>query len=253
MEKLSVIIITQNEAQQITECLESVVWADEIIVVDGGSTDDTVNCCLKYTEKVFVNPWPGFAAQKQFALDKATQPWVLSIDSDERVTEALRIEIQQILVNPGGAADGYYLPRLSTFLGKPIRHGGWYPGYQLRLFRREKTTVRKSRVHEGFLVDGVCAYLKSDMLHFTHSSIDASLARMNRYSTLEAQDRIEVGRGKRVHWYDLIVHPLAAFLRQFFGLRGWRDGMHGFVLANITAMVKMALYLKIWEQQQLKD
>ena len=250
METISVIIITQNEADQIRECLKSVTWADEIIVVDGGSTDNTVALCREYTSHVLENPWPGYARQKQFALDHATRSWVLSIDSDERVSDPLMNEIKDILKNPSPQIDGYYMPRLSTFLGKPIRHGGWYPGYQLRLFRREKTTVRQSRVHEGFLVDGQCGHLKNDLLHYTHHTIEASLSRMNRYSSLEAEDRWESGRGRRVAWLEILTHPLSAFLRQFIHLRGFKDGMHGFILAVVTSMVKMALYLKLWERQQ---
>lgn len=250
MESLSVIVITQNEADKIRDCLESVSWADELIIVDGGSTDNTIAICREFTSHVLENPWPGYAAQKQFALDHATKSWVLSIDSDERLSDPLVQEIKALLANPEAEFDGYYIPRLSSFLGKPIRYGGWYPGYQLRLFRRDKTTVRQSRVHEGFLVNGKCGHLKYDMIHDTHTTIESSLVRMNRYSTLEAEDRWESGRVRNVTWGSIIVHPLSAFLRQFLHLRGYRDGMHGFILALVTAMVKMALYIKLWERQQ---
>ncbi len=250
MEELSIIIITQNEAGQIRECLESVAWADEIIVVDGGSTDDTVAICREFKTTIYENPWPGFAAQKQYALDRATKSWVLSIDSDERVSEPLKIEIQNLMQQPVPGIAGYFIPRLSTFLGKPIYHGGWYPGYQLRLFQKNCTTIRHTHVHEGFIVDGECGYLKNNLLHFTHATIDASLARMNRYSSLEAQDRIGHGRINRIHWYDILLHPFSAFCRQFISKQGFRDGMHGFILASVTSMVKSALYMKLWELEQ---
>jgi len=250
MDEISIIIITQNEAGHIRNCLASVSWADEIIVIDGGSTDNTQAICREFNATIYENPWPGFAAQKQYALDRATKPWVLSIDSDEQVTELLKQEIQTLLQSPDPAIAGYAVPRLSTFLGKPIRYGGWYPGYQMRLFQKSKTRVSQARVHEGFIVEGNCGRLNSDLLHFTHATIEASLARMNRYSGLEAQDRLEKGQIGRIHWYDILVHSFSAFWRQFVVKHGFRDGMHGFILATVTAMVKCALYMKLWEQQQ---
>lgn len=250
MKKLSVIIITQNEEKNIRDCLESVRWADEIIVVDANSSDSTVSICREFTDNIFEREWPGFAAQKQFALDKATHDWVLSIDADERVTPELREEIQQILTEQNKTEDGYKIPRLSYFLGKEIRRSGWYPGYQLRFFRREKTKVSTSRVHEGFLVNGSVGFLQSDLLHFTHPSVEESLKRMNRYSSLEALDRFERKKKKTVRWYHFIVHPFSAFARQFFVHQGYRDGIPGFILALISGTVKMALYMKLWELQR---
>ncbi|MDZ7269921.1 MAG: glycosyltransferase family 2 protein [candidate division KSB1 bacterium] len=252
--RLSVIIITQNEAHLLGDCLASVAFADEIIIVDGESTDDTQALCREFAEaqrrhggaevRLFVRPWPGFAAQKQFALEQARGEWVLSLDTDERVTPALAAEIQAVLQNP--RADGYYIPRLSTFLGKFMRHGGWYPGHQLRLFRAARTRVSQKHAHEGFLVTGTRGYLQHDLLHDTHRTLEESLARMNRYSSLEARDRA----GRRVHWWDFFFRPLAAFWNKFVAHHGWRDGQHGLVLALVTAMVKLALYLKLWEAQQ---
>jgi len=250
MKKLSVIVITRNEAKNIRECLESVRWADEIIVVDARSSDATVEICRGFTERIFVRDWPGFAAQKQFALDQASCEWVLSIDADERVTPALQQEIRAVLGDIAHQHDGYYMPRLSYFLGKKITHSGWYPGYQLRLFKRDLTKVSTSRVHEGFLVAGSVGYLQSDLLHFTHPSVEESLDRMNRYSSLEALDRFERKKTKRVRWYDFIVHPFSAFARQFFVHQGFRDGVQGFILALISGTVKMALYMKLWELQR---
>ncbi len=244
---LSVILIVQNEEKNLRACLESVTWADEIVVVDGGSTDATVEIAREFTEHVYLNPWPGFAAQKQFALDQASREWVLSIDADERIPPELRDEILAVLSADSDKFSGYEIPRLSTFLGKFIYHSGWYPGYQLRLFQREKTRLSEVQVHEGFIVDGEIGRLTHHMLHFTHQSLAESFDRLNRYSSLEARDR--AGR-KKVRWWDVLTHPAAAFFNKFIALRGYRDGMHGFVLAVVTAMVKMALYLKIWELQQ---
>lgn len=251
MDKLSVTIIVQNEEDKITECLESVDWADEIIVVDGGSTDGTVAICESYSCRIFQNPWPGYALQKQFALDRAVHPWVLSLDADERISTPLKAEILSILRNPPADVDGYRIPRLSMFLNRPIRHGGWYPGYQLRLFRKGKTHVHVRRVHEGFIVDGRCSTLNAPILHFTHDSIESSLRRMNTYSTLEALDRFDRHPNRRIRWYHILIHPLSAFVRQYIAKRGFLDGIHGWLLATITAIVKFALYSKIWERQRL--
>jgi len=243
---LSAIIITQNESRNIHDCLKSVSWADEIIVVDAESTDNTRDICGEFTKNIFVRPWTGFADQKQFALEKASQPWVLSLDADERITGELAQEIQQLLQS-STTISGFKIPRLSTFLGKPIYHGGWYPGYQLRLFRRDKCRLSTSRVHEGFIVEGTVGVLHNHMMHFTHATLKESLARLNRYSSLEAQDRFERKPGKRVHWWDLLTHPLGEFFRKFIVKSGWRDGMHGFLMAMISAAVKLALYAKMWE------
>ena len=249
-ENITVILIAQNEAKHMRDCLQSVEWADEIVVVDGGSGDATVEIAREFTELIYINPWPGFAAQKRFALQKATQPWVLSIDADERVPDALRDEILALLSKPDSSANGYYIPRLSTFLGKFIYHSGWYPGYQLRLFKRDHTDLIDAAVHEGFQVQGPLSHLQNHFLHYTHDTLQQSFARLNRYSTLEAGDRL--GR-KKVRWWDFLTHPMSAFFNKFIALKGYRDGMHGFVLAAVTAMVKMALYMKIWELQQRED
>lgn len=243
---LSVIIITQNEARNIRDCLQTVSWADEIIVIDAESTDGTRELCRDFTQRIFVQKWPGFAEQKQFALDHASQPWVLSIDADERVPAELAREIKSAIGSSPGH-DGFRIPRLSTFLGKPIYHGGWYPGYQVRLFRREKCRLSPSRVHEGFVVDGSIGTLKNNLLHFTHATLAESLARLNRYSSLEALDRFERLHGKKINWWDLLAHPVAEFFRKFVAKGGWRDGMHGFLMAAVSAMVKLSLYAKMWE------
>jgi len=246
---ISVIIITQNEAHNIRDCLKTVAWADEIIVIDAESTDGTRELCREFTHRIFVRAWSGFADQKQFALDHASQSWVLSIDADERISDELAQEIKSITTS-SPECDGYRIPRLSTFLGKPIYHGGWYPGYQVRLFRRDKCSLSTSRVHEGFIVQGSVGALKNHMMHYTHATLEESLARLNRYSSLEALDRFERLCGKKIHWWELLAHPFAEFCRKFIAKSGWRDGMHGFLMATVSAMVKLSLYAKIWEMQK---
>ncbi len=247
MEKLSVIIITLNESANIRACLESVAWADEIIVVDANSTDATAAICREFTDKVFVRDWQGYAAQKEYALQQCSHPWVLNLDADEQVRPELREEIQQIL-RDRPAEDGYLLPRRSYFLGKWIRHCGWYPGYQLRLFRKDKTRVSQVRVHEGFLVNGSVGKLKGDIDHYSHPSLFQSLAKLDKYSSLEALDRF-AGR-KRIRWYDFFFHPLGNFLLKYVRQKGFLDGMRGFLLCWISALLKMVLYMKMWQLQK---
>lgn len=247
--ELSVIIIVQEEEENIRECLESVKWADEIVVVDSHSQDRTVEICKQYTEKIYQQEWQGFAPKKALALKKATKEWVLSIDADERVTPELKAEIEQILTR-GKDCDGYYIPRKSYFLGKWMRHCGWYPGYQLKLFKRDKARVSDVHVHEGFLVNGRVGYLKGDIIHLSHPTLKESFEKLNRESSLEALDRVH---RKRVRWYHFFAHPLAAFFNKFITKKGFLDGIHGLILSIVAAMVKMALYLKIWELQNINE
>lgn len=246
MSKLSIAIITCNEEANIRACLESAAWADEIILVDAGSDDATVAIAREFTDRIYYRTWDGFAAQKEFALQQCTSPWVLSLDADERIRPDLRQEIRAIIRDPHAQA-GYRVGRRSWFLGKWIRFGGWYPGYQLRLFRREAVRMNHRRVHEGFEVEGGTGTLAGDLDHFSHPSIVSSLDKMNRYSTLEAYDRLT---RKRVHVIDFVTHPFAAFMRKYVAQGGFRDGLHGLVLAWVTAVVKLALYMKIWQLQR---
>jgi glycosyltransferase involved in cell wall biosynthesis len=245
MPRLSVTIITLNEEKDIRDCLESVAWADEVLVVDAHSRDRTVEICQEYTHRIFHRRWQGFAAQKQFALEQARHPWVLSLDADERVTPELRDEIQALLKSEP-PHDGYYIPRRSYFLGKWLRYGGWYPGYQLRLFRRDRTRVSDALVHEGFIVEGSVGRLHGDLIHLTHPTLEESFSKLNTYSTLEAVGK---STGRRIRWYDLVVQPFWAFWLRFVVRLGFLDGMHGFLMALVAGMVKAAVYMKTWERQ----
>ncbi len=248
---ISAIIITHNEEKNIGTCLESVQWVDERIVVDSFSSDRTAEIAKGMGAKVFQRTWSGFADQKRFALEKTSHSWVLNIDADERVSEELRKGIQNIL-KEGTSHEGFYMPRRSYFLGKWIRHGGWYPGYVLRLFRKEKATLPDVKVHEGFQVDGSTAYLKGDLLHNTHPTIDQSLEKMVSRIQWMALERIEHGY-KKVRWYDLFFHPAAAFSKKYFSRRGFLDGIHGFILALIDSIGKLALYMTIWDLQHREE
>lgn len=241
---ISVIIIAKNEEANIARCIHSVLWADEIILVDAQSTDATADIARELGAKVFSEAWKGFAAQKEYALLKASGDWVLSLDADEEVTPALQNEIRALL-GSGTRSSGFEIPRKSFFLGAWIRHGGWYPGYQLRLFRREKTRVNHRPVHEGFMVDGSIGRLQSDMNHYTYGSLRQYLEKMNDYSSLDVMNKL--ASGKSISWYNFILNPLSAFLRMYVSLKGYRDGFHGFLLACYSALHVLVIYAKTWE------
>ncbi len=246
--KISAIIIAGNEEKNIRDCLESVTWCDEIILVDSESEDKTVEIAKEFTDKIFIKKWEGYAAQKKYSLDMASNEWVISIDADERVSEGLKKEIQELLKsNP--SFDGYNIPRESYFLNKVIKSCFWYPDYQLRLFRKSKTDVIDRKVHEGFKVNGKIGTLNNDLIHYTHQNLSETFTKINKYSTLEAEERVNF---KIVKPYQIILHPVAAFLNHFISRKGYKDGVYGMMVSAIHAMTNMMTYMKIWEMQNVK-
>ncbi len=229
---ISVIIITKNEAASIARCLESVSWADEVIVLDSGSTDDTVEICRKFTQHVHETDWPGFGPQKNRALDLATGDWVFSLDADEWVTAELHEEIQRVVATAGGQA-GYRIPRLSSFCGREMRHSGWWPDYVVRLFRRGRARFSDDIVHERVVVDGKVGTLINPIRHETFQDLEDLLDKMNSYSTLSARKLRE--RGKRASLTAAVLKSLWAFFRTYVLRRGFLDGREGFMLAVSTA------------------
>lgn len=247
-EKISAIIIAGNEEKNIRPCLESVNWCDEIILVDSESSDKTVEIAKEFTDKIFIKKWNGFAVQKRFSLEKASNEWVLSIDADERVSDDLRIDIEKLLSEEPNA-DGYKIPRENYFLNKAIKSCGWYPDYQLRLFRKSKTKVTERKVHEGFIVDGKVEKLNGVLIHLTHQSISETISKINHYSTLEAEEKVNQKHAKPL---QILTHPIAAFLNHFISRRGYKDGVHGLMISLIHAMTNMLTYMKLWEMQNVK-
>jgi glycosyltransferase involved in cell wall biosynthesis len=244
---LSVAIITHNEENTIEEALKSVQWADEIVVLDSFSTDSTVEKCREYTSKVHTSEWLGFSEQKNRAVSLTSQPWVLVLDADERVTEDLRNEIIS-LFRESSLKDGYYVPRKNHFGKKWIRHGGWWPDYTLRLFRREKGGFEKREVHESVKVNGTTGHLKNPLIHYTYRDIDDYLLRMQTYSTLAAKELLRQGR--RAGLLDVIFRPPATFLRMLFLQLGILDGIYGILLAWLYAVYTYKKYLKLMKMQK---
>lgn len=238
---LSVIIITKNEAANIRACLESVAWADEIIVVDSGSNDATAEICKGFGAQVHVHDWPGFGIQKNRALGYATKDWVLSLDADERITPELRTEIESVLQNP--QAEGYEIPRLSSFCGRFMHHSGWYPDYVLRLFRREKGSFSDALVHERLIVNGSVAKLRQSMLHETFHDLEELLTKINQYSTAGAIMLSE--KNKTASLKKAVGHAIWAFFRTYILRAGFLDGREGFMLAVSSAESTYYRYAKL--------
>jgi glycosyltransferase involved in cell wall biosynthesis len=247
VKRLSVTVIAWNEEERLRACLESVAWADEIIVVDAESTDKTAALAREFTDRVWVRPWPGFATQKNFALGQATGDWVLSLDADERVTPDLADRIRAILT-ADGPADGYSVPRRNIFWGAWVRHGGLYPDYQLRLFRRGAGRFVDDAVHESVRVDGRVEALGEALLHQSYRDLEDFVRRSNRYSTLAARDWLR--RGRRVSLGALIMKPLGRFLSMYIVQRGFLDGWRGLVLAVLYAEYVFLRMAKAWEARR---
>lgn len=235
--KLSVIIITKNEAANMRDCLASVVFADEIVVVDSGSNDSTVEICRELGAKVFMHAdWPGFGPQKNRALNYASHEWVFSIDADERVTPELKEQIKAAMQS---GHDGYYVPRLSQFCGQFIHHCGWYPDYVLRLFKKSRARFSDDVVHEHVILNGHSAKLRSPLLHYTYLNLADVARKTVQYATAGAEQGFS--RGKRAHVLDAPLRGGWAFVRTYVLRFGFLDGAAGF---NVARMNAKTTYLK---------
>jgi len=243
LSQLSCIIITYNESRNIRRCLESVSWADEIIVVDSYSTDETKKIASEFTSRIFDLSWEGFGPAKRYAAKQVTGDWILSVDADEQVSENLREEIQKI-IKSGDSLDGYFIPRRSYFLGRWMRHGGWHPDFVLRLFRKDKGGFTSRLVHEEVIVRGRTGRLKNDLLHFTDPDYDHYLEKLNRYTSIDAVQRYQ--ESKRGSLVNLLIRPIAVFFKTYFLKRGFFDGLPGLILAVSSAFHVFAKYVKLW-------
>jgi (heptosyl)LPS beta-1,4-glucosyltransferase len=243
---LSVVVVTLNEEERIRACLESVAWADEVIVVDAESRDKTATIARELTDHVFVRPWPGFAAQKNFGIEQAHGEWILSLDADEVVSPALREEIEATLAG-GGGHQGYSVPRRNVFWDRWVRHGGLYPDWQLRLFRRGRGRFVARAVHESVVVDGSVDRLRGHLEHRSYRDVADFLQRTDRYTTLAAEDWLASGRGARP-FADLVVRPLGRFFAMYVWRGGFLDGWRGFLLAVLYAYYVFMRSAKIWER-----
>jgi glycosyltransferase involved in cell wall biosynthesis len=246
--KLSVTIITKNEAADVGQALESVAWADERIVVDSMSTDDTVAIARRQADRVIVREWPGYIAQKNYAASIASHDWILSLDADERVTPALAQEIQTAL-SSSPSHRGYHMPRATFHLGRWIRTTDWYPDHQLRLYDRRVAEWTGRYVHEALTVrDGTVGRLRGELQHYAYRDISDHLETIDRYTTYAARQMFEAGQ--RAGLVRLAGHPPLAFLRNYVLRGGIRDGIPGFIISAMNAYYVFLKFAKLMELQR---
>src|SRR5881296_2711692 len=246
MSKLSVYVIAYNDEPNMRACLESVTWADELIVVDSHSTDATEKISREFTDKVFQHEFKGFGQLRNEAVAHATHDWVFSLDTDERATPEIRDEIRQTLER-GPEADAYFVPRRNYFLGRWIRHCGWYPDYrQPQFFNKHQLRYRDDLVHESFDVMGRADYLRGHVLQYPFRDLSEYLRKMSRYSTLMAEQMHQ--RGQKFHAHQLVTHPVFTFIKMYGLRQGFRDGMPGLILSLLYAYYTFVKYAKLWER-----
>lgn len=252
---LSVVISAYNEEVKIEDCLRSVQFADEIIFVDNESTDDTIEIAKKYTNKIYTRPNnPMLNVNKNYGFTKAAGDWILSLDADERVTPELAKEISHLIeVNGrGDKLNGYFLPRKNIIFGKWIKHTGWYPDHQLRLFRHGFGKFPEKHVHEMIQADGLTEYLKEHIVHYNYDSVLQFLQKLGAiYAPNEADQLIESGYS--FDWKDTIRLPAKEFISRYFAREGYKDGLHGLILSLLMAFYHFIVFVNIWERQGFKQ
>jgi glycosyltransferase involved in cell wall biosynthesis len=239
--KISATIITYNEERNIARAIESLRCCDEIVVVDSGSSDRTVELATKLGARIVESPWPGYAKQKNVAADRASHDWILSLDADEALSEGLEAEIWQIKKN-GPKYDAYIMPRLAKYLGQWIYHSGWFPDKKVRLYHRDKAQWTGEYVHESVAVNGTIGHLEGRILHYTCDSLSEHLRTLDRYTTLAAEQII--AQRKRVTLWHLAVDPAWTFVRTYIFHLGFMDGFEGLAIAYMAAFYNFLKYAK---------
>jgi len=250
--KISACITACDEQDNIRRCLESVKWADEIVVVDSFSKDRTVDICREYTDRVYQHKWLGYIGQKNLIKDLANGPWILFIDADEEISPELRDEILDEFAS--GRCEkwaGYEFSRMVRFLNRWIRHGDWYPDVKLRLFRKDKGHCGGKEPHDRTTVDGPVRRLRNHLYHYTYTDIADQLECMNRFSSITAETRD--GENYAFSLLDMVFRPPLRFLRGYILKGGFLDGIPGLFIAATVAFGVLAKYTKLWERQHIKS
>ncbi|HDS09735.1 MAG TPA: glycosyltransferase family 2 protein [Firmicutes bacterium] len=257
MKKLpvSIAVIAQNEELNIEDCLKSVQWGDEIILIDGGSTDKTTEIAKKFSATIIYNPWPGHIEQKNFAIDQCKNDWVFSIDADERVSPELLNEIVSLFSEPDSLKDGYSCPRKVFYLGKWIKHGGWYPDQKIRLFKKSAGRWGGYNPHDKVILTGAAGKLKGDILHYPYKNITEHLKKINSYTSIMAAELFK--KGKRSNIFKITFRPFFKFFRTYIFKLGLLDGFQGMIISILGCYYVCLKYVKLWEMQkdlhQVKD
>ena len=248
---ISCFIICLNEEKNLRRCLESVSWCNEVVIVDSGSTDQTLEIAKEFAGKVVYNKWQGFVKQKALGLSLCQEEWALNLDADEVVSPELRKEIEDVIGTDKAdkkGINGFYLSRVVFYLGKWWRKGTWYPEYRLRLVRKSATVWGGNDPHEKALVKGKTASLKCELLHYSFRDISDQIARLNDYSTKSADNMFS--RSVRFSLLKLFLRPLFHFIKSYIFKRGFREGLAGFTVACFEAYYVYLKYIKLWEHYQ---
>jgi glycosyltransferase involved in cell wall biosynthesis len=246
LKHISAVIICRDEEAKIERALRSVDnVADEIVVVDSGSRDRTLDICKRYSSRIFEHEWQGYRAQKQYATDQAAYDWILSLDADEEVSAGLRSELLAWKSSSTGEYAGYRIPRKACFMGRWIQHTTWYPDRQLRLFRKTSGRWEGGRVHESFRVAGPVGEFDGELYHYTYSNLAEYLNQLDRFSALAAADLHD--RGKTAPLLHALVDPPLVFLKNYVLARGFLDGTAGLVVSVLSSVSTLMKYLKLWE------
>lgn len=249
--KISVCIICGNEIRNIERCLKSVLWADEIVVVDSFSTDGTHDIVLKYTDRVYRQEWLGYIGQKKFAASKASCPWIFFVDADEEVSDGLRAEIEKTFSSPiPDGVNGFNCPRLVFYLGRWIRHGDWYPDMKLRLFRKAFGECGGEEPHDRISVEGRTRDFSHPLNHYTYSCIADQLRQIDRFSTISAESN---SVSKAPSYFTICGHALFKFFRCYIFRLGFLDGIPGLIVAVNVSFGTFSKYAKEWEKRRVGE
>ena len=247
--ELTATVITFNEEQNIRDCLQSLLWVPNIVVVDSGSTDHTVEIAREFTEQVYVTDWPGHVQQKNRAIDYATTNWIISLDADERVTPELREEIEQRMSQEPNFP-GFSMPRLTWHLGRWIRHGDWYPDRKIRVFDRRKARWTGLNPHDRIKLDGVAEPLEGEILHYSFRDLHHQLEGIDFFTGIAARE-LDI-RNERSHMVGMLFRAPWKLTRMYWVRKGWKDGFAGFVLAVVAAFYVFLKYAVLWERRSLR-
>lgn len=245
MSGLSVVIVTQNEQDRIRQCLESVAWADEIIIVDAFSTDRTIELCRPYTDKIYSRRWDGFIPQKNYALSLATKEWLLSLDADEQLSGQVQTEIKDVLKGQDPDCAAYSMPRKTWYLGRWMLHSGWYPDRKVRLIRKGTALWGGIEPHDVLQAKGRVCALKGDILHYSFRNLSHHIKKLDYFTDAASMELIKSGR--RAGIQGMVMHPAGMFFKMFVLKKGFLDGMQGFIAAGVSAFHVFMKYAKAWE------
>ena len=244
MSTIAALVLTYNEEDYIKECLESIKWVDEIVIIDSYSSDETIKIARNYTDKVYKKEFFSFSEQRNYGINKIKSDWILSIDADERVSDELKNEIQRE-INKNINKVGYKIPFHNHFLGKWIKYCGWYPDYHLRLFKRGKGDFGNNKVHEEVNITGEIGKLTGYINHFSYDNLSEFISKTDYYTNLAAEEMYE--KNKKFKLIDLIIRPFWRFFKMYFLKKGYKDGSYGFILSSLYFIYGFIKYAKLWE------